>query len=310
MDDHPADPGARGRVVDDRHRDRHQLPGADAGGEDVDALDVRRRRGRRRRRGGGPGRATAAMGWPRRCRSPRRAARRGRRGAVVASAHGMARQPGTAAGRTGRWQNRRSRHEGVPRCHSPQSTTRCARRSGTSSPASCAPTRTSGRRPSTSPTAVFPRMGELGLLGLRYPEEYGGQGGDYWSAIVLAEEMARCGSGGRGHGGLRPGRDGHAADLQVRHRGAEAALPGAGHPRPEGGRAGHHRAGHRQRRRLGPHPRGAAQRRLAHQRQQALHHQRGALRLHPAGGPHRHAGRGRARHHPLPRRQGHARASR
>src|SRR5205807_2894371 len=26
---------------------------------------------------------------------------------------------------------------------------------------------------------VFPRMGELGLLGLRYPEAYGGQGGDY-----------------------------------------------------------------------------------------------------------------------------------
>ena len=45
---------------------------------------------------------------------------------------------------------------------------------------------------------VFPRMGELGLLGLRYPEQYGGQGGDYLSAVVLAEEMARCGSGGVG----------------------------------------------------------------------------------------------------------------
>ena len=48
------------------------------------------------------------------------------------------------------------------------------------------------------PDSMFPRMGELGLLGLRYPERYGGQGGDYWSAIVLAEEMARCGSGGVG----------------------------------------------------------------------------------------------------------------
>ncbi|MFN2452196.1 MAG: acyl-CoA dehydrogenase family protein [Candidatus Dormibacteria bacterium] len=48
------------------------------------------------------------------------------------------------------------------------------------------------------PDSVFLRMGELGLLGLRYPEAYGGQGGDYWSAIVLAEEMARCGSGGVG----------------------------------------------------------------------------------------------------------------
>jgi len=48
------------------------------------------------------------------------------------------------------------------------------------------------------PDSVFRRMGELGLLGLRYPERYGGQGGDYFSAIVLAEEMARCGSGGVG----------------------------------------------------------------------------------------------------------------
>jgi acyl-CoA dehydrogenase len=48
------------------------------------------------------------------------------------------------------------------------------------------------------PTEVIRRMGDLGLLGLRYPEVYGGQGGDYFSAIVLAEEMARCGSGGVG----------------------------------------------------------------------------------------------------------------
>ena len=48
------------------------------------------------------------------------------------------------------------------------------------------------------PDSVFTRMGELGFLGLRYPEKYGGQGGDYFSALVLAEEMARCGSGGVG----------------------------------------------------------------------------------------------------------------
>jgi alkylation response protein AidB-like acyl-CoA dehydrogenase len=45
---------------------------------------------------------------------------------------------------------------------------------------------------------VFKRMGDLGLLGVRYPSEYGGQGGDWGHAIVLAEEMARCGSGGVG----------------------------------------------------------------------------------------------------------------
>ena len=43
---------------------------------------------------------------------------------------------------------------------------------------------------------VFPRMGELGFLGLSYPEEYGGQGGDYPCNIILAEEMTRSHSGG------------------------------------------------------------------------------------------------------------------
>src|SRR2546423_1740662 len=48
---------------------------------------------------------------------------------------------------------------------------------------------------------VFPRMGELGFLGLSYPPEYGGQGGDYFSEIVLAEEMARGRCGGVGMAG-------------------------------------------------------------------------------------------------------------
>lgn len=43
---------------------------------------------------------------------------------------------------------------------------------------------------------VFPRMGELGYLGLSYPEEYGGQGGDYFASLVLAEEMPKANSGG------------------------------------------------------------------------------------------------------------------
>src|SRR5215217_4974312 len=43
---------------------------------------------------------------------------------------------------------------------------------------------------------VFRRMGELGFLGLSYPEEYGGQGGDYFASIVLAEEMPKGNCGG------------------------------------------------------------------------------------------------------------------
>ncbi len=48
------------------------------------------------------------------------------------------------------------------------------------------------------PDWVFKRMGELGYLGLHYPEEYGGGGGDYFTNIVLAEEITRCGSGSLG----------------------------------------------------------------------------------------------------------------
>jgi alkylation response protein AidB-like acyl-CoA dehydrogenase len=48
----------------------------------------------------------------------------------------------------------------------------------------------------TFPDSVFKRMGELGFLGLDKPEAYGGQGGDYYSAIVLGEEMTRSLSGG------------------------------------------------------------------------------------------------------------------
>jgi acyl-CoA dehydrogenase len=46
------------------------------------------------------------------------------------------------------------------------------------------------------PNEVFERMGELGFLGLKYPTEYGGQGGDFLHDAVLTEELSRCGSGG------------------------------------------------------------------------------------------------------------------
>jgi alkylation response protein AidB-like acyl-CoA dehydrogenase len=52
----------------------------------------------------------------------------------------------------------------------------------------------------TFPDWVFERMGELGFLGLDKPEEYGGQGGDYDTALVLAEEMVHAHCGGLGMG--------------------------------------------------------------------------------------------------------------
>jgi alkylation response protein AidB-like acyl-CoA dehydrogenase len=48
----------------------------------------------------------------------------------------------------------------------------------------------------TFPDSVFRRMGELGFLGLDKPEAYGGQGGDYFSAMVLAEAISNANCGG------------------------------------------------------------------------------------------------------------------
>jgi len=61
----------------------------------------------------------------------------------------------------------------------------------------------------TFPNSVFPRMGELGFLGLDKPEEYGGQGG---------------------------------ADPGLRHRGAEAAMGRSGDQGREDPLPWHHRA--------------------------------------------------------------------
>lgn len=42
------------------------------------------------------------------------------------------------------------------------------------------------------PREVFNRFGEMGFLGIRYPEEIGGSGLDYWYTVVYAEELPRC----------------------------------------------------------------------------------------------------------------------
>ena len=50
------------------------------------------------------------------------------------------------------------------------------------------------------PDDVFAKMAAQGLLGLKYPTELGGQGGDYLHESVLCEELARTGSGGTAAG--------------------------------------------------------------------------------------------------------------
>jgi acyl-CoA dehydrogenase len=46
------------------------------------------------------------------------------------------------------------------------------------------------------PSELFRELGERGLLGLKYPRELAGQGGDHVDDAVLCEELSRCGSGG------------------------------------------------------------------------------------------------------------------
>src|SRR5688572_20096700 len=46
------------------------------------------------------------------------------------------------------------------------------------------------------PRSFWKRLGELGFLGLDFPTEHGGAGGDFFSSVVLGEELARCRSGG------------------------------------------------------------------------------------------------------------------
>lgn len=46
------------------------------------------------------------------------------------------------------------------------------------------------------PDSVFKQAGELGLLGIRVAEEWGGQGLDWWYTTCYAEEMVNCGMAG------------------------------------------------------------------------------------------------------------------
>ncbi|MFL5847290.1 MAG: acyl-CoA dehydrogenase family protein, partial [Solirubrobacteraceae bacterium] len=48
----------------------------------------------------------------------------------------------------------------------------------------------------TFPDSVFPALAKQGFLGLDKPEEYGGEGGDYFTSIIMGEEMVHANSGG------------------------------------------------------------------------------------------------------------------
>ena len=57
------------------------------------------------------------------------------------------------------------------------------------------------------PRELYSRCAELGFLGLKFPERYGGQGGDHLHDAVWVEELARSG----GSGGVAAGLNAHAS---------------------------------------------------------------------------------------------------
>ena len=64
---------------------------------------------------------------------------------------------------------------------------------------SVAPTAAERDEKELFPRDIFEQMGQLGILGLPYPEQYGGAGSDYVSYAIAVEELSRvCGSTGIG----------------------------------------------------------------------------------------------------------------
>ena len=96
-----------------------------------------------------------------------------------------------------------------------------------------------------TPRSLFEHMGELGFLGAEYPPEYGGGGADFWMSVVLAEELARCRSGGVAFGVIVH-TDMSSPWLVHFGTGAQKRRYLHGHHSgPQDLRPGHHRAGHR-----------------------------------------------------------------
>ena len=57
------------------------------------------------------------------------------------------------------------------------------------------PNAASWDREHSFPDELFPKLMELGLMGVCVPEEYGGAGADFLSYVLVLEELSRADAG-------------------------------------------------------------------------------------------------------------------